>query len=40
MPSVLHILHWSIIGLEYFFLHIGIRIVVILPLILIDITGS
>jgi len=40
MPSVLHILRCSIIGLLRFFLLIGIRIVAILALIPIDITGS
>jgi len=40
MPSVLHILHWSIIGLQTVFLLICIRIVVIVPLILVDSTSS
>jgi len=40
MPSVLHILRWSIIGLRCFFLLIRIRIVAILALIPVNITGS
>jgi len=40
MPSVLHILRWSIISLRCLFLHIRIHIVTILGLIPIDITGS
>ena len=40
MPSVLHILYWSIIGLQRCFLLIHIHIVTILALIAIVITGS
>jgi len=40
MPSVLHILRWSIISLRCFVLLIRIRIVAILVLIPFDITGS
>jgi len=40
MPSVLHILRWSIIGLQCFFLRIHIHIVAILALISVPITGS
>jgi len=40
MPSVLHILHWSVIGLRCLFLLIGIRIVALLALIPLVITGS
>ena len=40
MPSVLHILRWSIIGLRCFFLLICIRIIAILAPIPVDITGS
>jgi len=39
MPSVLHILHWSIIGLRWFSLVIQIHIVTIVTLIPIQITG-
>jgi len=40
MPLVLHILRWSIIGLQCIFLLIHIRIVAILALIPVDITAS
>jgi len=40
MSWVLHILHWSIIGLQWFCLFIWICIVAILKLIPVDITGS
>jgi len=40
MPSVLHVLHWSIIGLWCFFLLNRFRIVAILALIPVEITGS
>jgi len=40
MPSVLHILGWSSIGLRCFIHLIPIRIVAIVPFIPIDITGS
>jgi len=39
MPSVLHILHWPIIGLRFFFVLIRIRILAIIALIPVDITG-
>jgi len=40
MPWILHILCWCIIGLRCFFLLIRIRIVAILAIISVDITGS
>jgi len=40
MPSVLHILCWSIIGLKCFLLLISIPIVTIVALIPVNITGS
>jgi hypothetical protein len=40
IPSVLHILHGSIIGLRWFVLLIRICIIAILALIPVDITGS
>jgi hypothetical protein len=40
MPSVLHILRWSIIGLRCFFRLIRLRILAILPIIPVAITGS
>jgi len=40
MPSVLHILRWSIIGLQCLFLLIHIRIIAIVTLIPINVAGT